>query len=442
MSTILNILNQIADEPGKNAKISIIKEHLDNDVFVKVLHAALNPFNKPYNIKQTPIITNHTNTLTLVDFLDDLHLFQDRIVSGHDARDKLKDIFQNLTEGDAEVAKRIIKKDFRAGFSESSVNKALRGCIPVYPCLRATAESDKAKAKITYPASSQIKSDGMRANLFFENNTIELRSRSGKVIDLLGEFDYLVGKDDDCVLDGELMMIESNGKLMSRKKGNGLLNKAVRGTMTLEIAKNVIYVVWDRIPLSDFRRLEKHAAKDAPTYTVRFQNTTDLVEKINSNRIRLIECRTVNNLEEANEHYAEAIAKGEEGIILKNWCHPWENRKSQHLVKFKQVLDCDLEVIGWKPGTEGTKNEGKIGSLICASRDRKVIANARGITDDLADEIFKNLDYWVNSGKIIAIKYNERISDKNRPDVDSLYHPRFLEERLDKDIADLSEDIK
>lgn len=443
MSIVLNLLDSIAAEPGKIKKIALIKDALENDSneeFGKTLHAALNPFNKPYNIKKTPVIDNHLNTLTLTEFFDKLPLFQDRVISGHDARDELEVLFRNLSEGDAEVARRIIKKDLRAGFSESSVNKALRGYIPVYPCLRATAESDKAKEKITYPAMSQIKSDGMRANLFFENGTIELRSRAGKVIDLLGTFDYLAGEDDDCVLDGELMLVESSGKLMNRKKGNGLLNKAVRGTITEDIAAKVIYVVWDRIPLSDFRRLEKKAAKDAPDYTDRFQKTMDLVEKMDTKRIRLIEYREVNSLEEANQHYASAIASGEEGIILKNLCHPWENRKSQHLVKFKQVLDCDLEVIGWNPGSEGTKLEGKLGSLICASLDRKVIVSISGLSDELREEIWKDIDNWI--GKIIAVKYNERITDKHRPEIDSLFLPRFLEERLDKDIADTSEMIK
>ena len=45
-------------------------------------------------------------------------------------------------------------------------------------------------------------------------------------------------------------------------------------------------------------------------------------------------------------------------------------------------------------------------------------------------------------GRIVTVGYNARIKDKNRNGVDSLFLPRFLELREDKDTADTSDAIK
>jgi DNA ligase-1 len=131
------------------------------------------------------------------------------------------------------------------------------------------------------------------------------------------------------------------------------------------------------------------------------------------------------------------LERGEEGTIIKNFDHVWEDKRSKGLVKMKAEKDCDLEVIGFNPGKG--KNLGLIGSIICTSADNKVEVSISGLTDALRKEITDNQADWI--GRIVEVKYNERISSRTRTDVDSLFLPRFVELREDKDAANNSAEI-
>jgi len=79
------------------------------------------------------------------------------------------------------------------------------------------------------------------------------------------------------------------------------------------------------------------------------------------------------------------------------------------------------------------------GSIRCLSADKKleVYVKPRTIAD--ATYIWENQE--ANLGKILAVKYNEKIKSPDK-ELYSLYLPVFIEIRNDKDIADKLEDIK
>ena len=80
-----------------------------------------------------------------------------------------------------------------------------------------------------------------------------------------------------------------------------------------------------------------------------------------------------------------------------------------------------------------------LGAMVLESDDGKVrVSVGTGFTDDQRKKFFdRNL-----VGKIVTVVYNSRIKDKNREDVDSLFLPRFVEIREDKDVTNTSEEIK
>jgi ATP-dependent DNA ligase len=97
----------------------------------------------------------------------------------------------------------------------------------------------------------------------------------------------------------------------------------------------------------------------------------------------------------------------------------------------KQVQDCDLEIIGWYPG-EG-KREGLIGGFICTDASRTLqVKIGSGFTDADLKTLSSNPDQFI--GRVAAVQFNEPITDKfgNR----SLFLPRFIEVRSDKNQAD------
>ena len=440
---IYDIIQEIKATSSKNEKIEILKKHEDNELLKKVLVACYSPYVQ-YYIRKIPDYEPCTRPdaalglpTPLAEALEVLPALSTREVTGHDARDMLAGLLGDLSPGDAHIIERIIAKTMDAGFSESTVNKVWKKLVPTYPCLLANPYKEKTIAKIVYPAYSQCKADGMRINVHVVGGEVSMCGRSGKPVDILGELDADMLKlakhiPGDIMFDGELILVENDGSVMARKKGNGKLNKAIRGKMPANEAKAVRIRVWDVITREAFV-----AEKDTRPYSERFELVKNAVAKANAPKVELIETREVANLAEAEEHFSEMLLSGEEGTILKNKDHVWEDRRSPGLVKMKSEKDCDLEVIGYNPGKG--KFEGMVGSIICTSADRLVEVSISGLSDALRKEITDNAASWI--GRIVEVRYNERISDKSRSDVDSLFLPRFVELREDKSEANKSAEI-
>ena len=429
-----SIFRALANTSSRIEKECILRQHLTNLTLRRVLFLALDPFTQFYirkipNYIPGPTSTNRS-TMILESALDHLEQISKRVVTGNAAINHLKMILEMVTADDAYVIERIIEKDLRCGVSEATVNKIWPGLIPTYPVMLASGFDEKVMAKMSYPAYVQLKLDGMRFNAIVNNGKVEFRSRNGKQIDLLGnleqEFLFMAGSES-CVFDGELVVRDSQG-IMNRQKGNGILNKAVKGTISAMEASMVHATIWDIIPFSAFQQ-----GVYKTSYQERFGKLQQLVLP---GRISLIENRLVNTEDEAHELFQEYFNKGEEGIILKDITQGWEDKRVKHQVKFKGELECDLLCIDWQEGTG--KNVGKLGALVLISADGEVKVNVgSGFTDEQRDKYTKENTV----GKIVAVKYNARIQDKKTGQT-SLFLPVFLELREDKTNADISSSIK
>lgn len=447
--SILQILEEIGSDTKKSHKIALVEKHKDNAQFLKVVNLALNPYINFFIRKIPDYEPTGTNTLDWA--LAELEKLSSRELTGHAGIEHLSRVLSSLSADDATVVSRIIGKDLRCGMADGTVNAVIDGFIPTYPCLLARPYDAKNIKNIVYPALSQLKADGLRVNVQINGNAVSICGRSGRDIDLLGEMDpewIELGKQFDVpvVIDGELVVVDDNDKILPRKIGNGIINKAIKGTISAAEAKMVRAQIWDVIPLSEFK-----AGISKKKYSERFGDLSRAVEKTKktgidataatlagkSSKYWMIHSKVVNSLDEAVAHFNELLASGEEGTILKNYAGLWEDTRSKHLVKFKAEKDADLEIIGWNPG-EG-KFAGQVGSLICASSDRKVIVSISGFSDALRLQITRDIEQLI--GTIITVIYNERITSQQNV-ADSLFLPRFAEFRTDKTVANSSAEIK
>ena len=277
------------------------------------------------------------------------------------------------------------------------------------------------------------KLDGMRANVIIENGKVSIRSRNGKPIELHGCFDapFLEAAGaDNLVFDGELMVM-GDGKFLDRQTGNGILNKAVKGTISKEEASQVHIVLYDYIDDLNAWRNGKYKV----TYADRFEGLKDCIPSLRS-VASLVEYRISDTPAEVNAYFQECLARGEEGIILKNPDGIWEDKRSKDLIKFKSEIVQEMRVTGWEEGTG--KNVGLLGNLIVQSEDGLIEV---GVGTGFTDEHRKTLTPENTIGKIVSIKYNQRIQAKGDKK-ESLFLPVFLEIREDKDVADLAKDFK
>lgn len=437
------LFEQLAADSGRNFKIDLLSKHKDNNLLKRVVFLALDPFTQFY-IRKIPAYSRSQlgPIWSLQEALDQLSVLSKRELTGNAAIEHLTKILSSLDEDDAKVIERIIQKDLKCGVSESTANKVWAGLIHEYPCMLASAFDQKLVDKVKFPAYCQLKLDGMRFNAIVRNGTVEFRSRNGKEIAIA---DPLFGLPFihmaafygcDMVFDGELLVVDEAGKTLDRKTGNGILNKAVKGTQSAKEGSMVRATLWDAI---EFEKFE--AGVDKQPYKDRLAKLSNCLSDLKNQSslghlVHLVPHKEVDSIEQARVQFEKYLAEGQEGIILKTKDMIWENKRSKHQIKFKGELECDLKVIDWVEGTG--KHAGRLGALVLSSNDGILKVN---VGTGFSDSDRSSITAANSVGRIVAIKYNARITDK-RSNTDSLFLPVFIEFRDDKDVADKSKDIK
>jgi len=434
---INTFLESLANNNSRNFKIEQLNANSNNETLREVVRLALDPFTQFY-IRKIPAYTRDPkfNTMTLGFAMGQLYTLSSRGVTGNAAIEFLRNLLSSLDPDDAKVIERIIAKDLKCGVDTSTANKVWMGLIPEYPCMLCSPFEQKLVDKIKFPAYAQMKMDGMRFNAIVRDGKCEFRSRNGKEILLLGnleqEFISLAGIVD-CVFDGELLVMDDDScQFMDRQTGNGILNKANKGTISAVDAAKVHASVWDVIPYVMFE-----TGYCATPYSTRFSSLEQLVNKQPSQgkKIWAVTSTIVETLDQAQEIFQDYLSSGYEGIILKDGNGVWEDKRSKTQIKFKGELECDLKIVAVEEGKG--KAAGMLGAIVCESADGVVKVSVGSGFNDL-----QRKNYWAENlvDRIVAIKYNSRI--KNKQGEDSLFLPVFIELRDDKDIADNSKDIK
>ena len=426
---VLQILETIGADSKRGHKLSVFEQNKNNQDFLKVVKLALDPYTNFY-IKQIPKYES-TENKSLEWALDELEKLSSRQLTGHAGIDHLRTILSNLSSDNSIVIERIIGKDLRCNMAEGIVNAVIDKFIPSYPCLLARSYDDKNIKHIKFPAYSQLKADGLRANVHVNGSQIMICGRSGRAIDLLGNldaamFDLAKQFPWPVVFDGEFVVVDENGLMLNRKTGNGIITKAIKGTISDKEAKSIRFQLWDAIPMDEFKNGES-----TESYKIRFDRLLKAIDDTNQSSpvYWSIPYKVVATLDEAIEHFQSLLAAGHEGTILKNYHGIWEDSRSKHLIKMKAELEMDLEVIGWVEGTG--KYQGKLGALTCKNQDGTILVS---VGSGYSDEERSSIDKGV-IGKIVSVMYNEIIEDK-KSSIKSLFLPRFVEIRSDKTQSD------
>jgi hypothetical protein len=431
--------NSLAENASRNFKIDQLNANSDNETLREVIRLALDPFTQFYQrkIPEYEFVGEDSEHQTCLEMaMQNLYYLSSREVTGNMAIAHLRGILSGLEPDDAKVIERIIQKDLKCGVDVSTANKVWSGLIPEYPCMLCSPFEQKLVDKIKFPAYAQMKMDGMRFNAIVRSGKVEFRSRNGKQIHLLGnleqEFAALAG-EIDCVFDGELLVMDDmTMQFADRQTGNGILNKANKGTISAEDAAKVHATVWDLIPYVAF--VDGYCLTP---YSKRFSTLEQIVNKQSSKgkKIWTVTSTIVETLEQAQDIFQGYLADGYEGIILKDGSGEWEDKRSKTQIKFKGELECDLKIVAVEEGKG--KAVGMLGAIICESADGIVKVNVGSGFNDA-----QRKQYWKENlvDKIVAVKYNARI--KNKSGEESLFLPVFIELRDDKDVADNSKVIK
>ena len=453
---LFDLIEKIAQEPKRTLKEKLLEDHKDLPNLKRALEYAYNPRKQfyigPVQLKELEQPNRNGKSDINDSTFDLLDKLVSRKLTGDIAFQALNDYMYFLNEGAAEIFWRILKKDMRAGFSDKTVLKVFPKLIPEYPYQRCSLpdKSDLAKWKWSEkePHYSQEKADGMFANVNVvqedgKNVFVEILSRQGtsfpaeNLISLCKEIGHTFPAGTQT--HGELVVWKS-GKILAREIGNGILNSIAQGEK-LPSHHRILFVAWDQIPLD---MMEKGEYKKP--YHERFaalQNQLDYFSDDDLDDLDgllwLIPTRMVSNESDANRHAMEQVQSGKEGTILKNRNAIWKDGTSKQQVKFKNLVDVDLEIVQMNPG-EG-KFKDTFGSLECQSRCGKLSVNVSGFSDDTREHIKHHWDDYKKH--IMTVRANGLMNPtESNGGRYSLFLPRAVFARLDKTKADSLEEIQ
>lgn len=282
----------------------------------------------------------------------------------------------------------------------------------------------KEMKRIQFPCFAQTKMDGQRGVIVKREGHVTVFSRNGSTMTKLDEhFGVILEGIDNVVLDGEITVLDKDGNTHDRKTGNGMCNKTVvEGDISAEEISRFRFTAWDIIDIKEF-----DLGHDSTTGRQRLEKLRNLTKH---ELFSVVDTFDIADMDQAKEIFNKLLASGQEGIILKNNDHPWEDKRSRQCVKMKAELEADLTITGFAEGTG--KASGMCGAIQCKGTidGQEIIVDVgTGLNDSDRVDIWSRQEELI--GTIVEVKYNEVIKAKTDKPA-SLFLPVFVELRTDK----------
>jgi DNA ligase-1 len=427
--TAISTAEKISTKVDKHAALSGMS---GDDL--RLVWEANNPY-RVFNVRKwdEPVYANH-DPLDHSRFFTLLDALHSRTITGNDARASVSAVLGEYTEHTASYLERVLLKDLKCGASGETFGK-------IYPTLKIPsfevmlAGKVDEKYKWFFPVLAESKYDGNRLVAFIKadrSTPVEYFSRGGRPSDYCaGLFDEELFKmaehwGCDLCVDGEVLA-NSFQETMNARGSKGDAAKA-----------NLKFFAFDIIRRHDW---ETNNGANAAQQTTRSAALEATIRKLDLKKVIKSKYKICKDMPELQAFYAEVLEEGKnsdgtlnglgEGLILKNPKGEYEWKRSKNWMKWKPVIDLDLEIVGFYEG-EG-RLKGTLGGLELSGKnenDDPVEARCgSGFSDDMRNMIWKNRQKFL--GKIAMIECQE-ISLAQDSKVYSARFPIFIRIRDDK----------
>ena len=389
---MFKIIDEISNDNSKLHKEAVlVREALaDNDELFIGLNMCYDPM-ITFGVKQIPEHMNPQSGQDLPwnEFGELAQKLERRELTGHDARDAIETAMNK-----ASVAqwngwyRKILIKDMRAGFSESTINKAAKKAkkpnyaVPVFECQLAHDGANH-ESKVAGLKMIEVKLDGVRViTVVYPDGRVDQFSRNGKE---LANFPHIreqfatVAKKllEPMVFDGEIMSSSFQD-----------LMKQVHRKSNVQ-ATDASLFLFDWLSLEEFQLGRCNIKQEYRSKNLQeFVNKSKLanVKCLNS---ELVDLDTDEGRAKFNKINKDAIKGGYEGIMIKDPYAIYECKRTVSWLKQKPFIEVTLEVVDIEEGTG--RNLGRLGALVCEGKDDDRVIHVNvgsGFSDTLRDAIF------------------------------------------------------
>lgn len=317
----------------------------------------------------------------------------------------------------------IVNRTLRLGIGRSLLSKS-----DITPMLAKKYEGGMLRTDVIVTE----KLDGNRCVAFFDGERWQYRSRSGKVMNV--DFD-MTGMDTNLIYDGEIMSEAQT--LLSDKRYRSIVDDE-RFDETVDMQKSQLLFN------ETSGLINRHGQKSGLVYNIFDIVSTEAYlkrrEKLNDCEFRGADVRLLPILYAGSDiNYINCLldkvtGMGGEGVMLNLYNRGYEHKRTDALLKYKQVQFVDMKVIGFTDGTG--KYVGCVGALECyikLENGNEIYCEVgTGLSDAQREEWAACPSLII--GKIVQVGYHEMT--QNRDDLGSnrysLRFPRLVKVRNDK----------
>jgi len=407
----------------KQALEASILGSINAQIFLSLAKACYNPY-VTFGVRQIPHspggITEAENPWQEFNTL--LESLASRKFTGHAARDQIIDMSKRFTtdEWDTFCAP-VLRRDLRAGFSETTINKVCKKSIyeiPKFTCQLAT--NSEGRPEMKGKKRLEPKLDGVRMLLVCNSTGVTTAfSRNGKVYENFGHIEDQVSSKarmflsmpelkDGFVLDGEV----------TSASFQALMKQARRKTKA--DALDAVFNVFDIIPLKAFEDgkwnvslTKRLALLDRVRFIIDDLTNVEYLPHID------VDLDTAAGRNQMDRYAQDMVKAGFEGIMIKDYDAPYECKRTLFWMKWKPTKTFDLTVVDIEEGTG--RNQGRTGALVCEGTDDGKFIRVNvgsGMSDEQRD------DYWINR-KMVKGQIAEVLADAVTMAEDGSYSLRF-----------------
>lgn len=346
-----------------------------------------------------------------------LDMLLKRSLTGHLAFKAILDTISLFPEYEEEIF-RVLDKDLKIRLGTTEINKVFKDLIPVFDVSLADKFDEKSKVDSSYYIS--FKADGIRCAGIYKDKILKFYSRNGKeffTLDVLKEsiLSSIKGtsfESTDFVLDGELCIVDENGKedFIAISKEYNKKDHTI---------KNPMYLLFDWIPYDEFIKGSGNDLYSARLWVLK------------NNFSKTPNCKVLEQTPYTEEVFKELLEiarkEGYEGLMLRENTTYW-NGRSKKLLKVKDFKDGEFKVTGIVNGTirvinKDTGLEESIEAMSNVIIDYKGNAVEVGSGFSLEDRKFFYSHPEAIVGKVITVKYFQE--SKNKDGKLSLRFPIF-----------------
>lgn len=427
MKTVMQICSQI-QQSKRNAAIAILQKNKNNDKLKMILNFVYNPYivsgisdkKIQKEVHGIYMVQGFKTVKQLLDYICEHNTGSDEVLATINA------FLENKSPQGQEFLRKVITKSLKLGINAKTINKAFgHEFIPDFKVQLAhyfyeykeQYEQQKARYCLT------IKLDGFRCVIVKHNGNVTLFSRTGKPIEKCYALETALKLCtlDDFVLDGELLAVTDTSmtsKERYKKTSEILLSNGAKD--------NLCFVGFDYLCFEEF--VNKHSVSN---YDMRRNCLIKIIDALPKKHFSVVTALYRGCDYSKIAEKMEFIKQNKlEGLMINICDAPYMFKRTNTLLKVKEMKEGDFRVVDYERGTYTDEN-GKqfivLGALVVEYKGNRVKVGS-GYSKQQRFSGWKQRKKFI--GKIIKVKYFEET--QNADGEYSLRFPVFVELRKDK----------